>query len=93
MPLSQTGSYMNQIRCQCPKHGLTRNHIYRCQCPRLGLTREYISEILCHDIRILTIPKVRTRHSDVVTRSNRTRKLNSQAYIHIRSLCIYNHKI
>ncbi|KHG22423.1 hypothetical protein F383_28305 [Gossypium arboreum] len=37
MPLSQTGSHTNQIRCRCPRHGLTRNHI---------------SKILCHDICI-----------------------------------------
>ncbi|KHG07954.1 hypothetical protein F383_35384 [Gossypium arboreum] len=33
MPMSQTWSYI---------HGLARNHIYRCQCPRRGLTREHI---------------------------------------------------
>ncbi|KHF97454.1 hypothetical protein F383_36572 [Gossypium arboreum] len=35
MLLSHTGSFTNQI--------------YRCQCPRCGLTREHISKILCHD--------------------------------------------
>ncbi|KHG26773.1 hypothetical protein F383_32990 [Gossypium arboreum] len=27
MPLSQIGSYTNQIRCRCPRLGLTHNHI------------------------------------------------------------------
>ncbi|KHG25045.1 Protein NLP5 -like protein [Gossypium arboreum] len=27
MPLSQTGSYTNEIRCRCPRHCLTHNHI------------------------------------------------------------------
>ncbi|KHG26821.1 hypothetical protein F383_33200 [Gossypium arboreum] len=33
---------------------------YRCEHLRRGLTREHISKILCHDICILAIPKVRT---------------------------------
>ncbi|KHG16170.1 hypothetical protein F383_20794 [Gossypium arboreum] len=40
---------------------------YPCQHPRRGLTRNHISKILCHDICILAIPKVRTGLSDVVT--------------------------
>ncbi|KHG28424.1 Type 4 prepilin-like proteins leader peptide-processing enzyme [Gossypium arboreum] len=82
MPLSQIGSYTNQIRRRCPRYGLTHNYIYRCQCPKCGLTREHISEILCHDICILAIPKVHTWLSDIVTRSNRTRKHSSQVYTH-----------
>ncbi|KHG13732.1 hypothetical protein F383_09323 [Gossypium arboreum] len=42
MPLSQTRSYSNQIRCRGPIHGLTHNHIDRCQRPRRGLTRKHI---------------------------------------------------
>ncbi|KHF99542.1 hypothetical protein F383_38536 [Gossypium arboreum] len=34
--------------------------------------------ILCHDICILAIPKVHIGLSDVVTQSNRTRKISSQ---------------
>ncbi|KHG29014.1 hypothetical protein F383_14342 [Gossypium arboreum] len=45
-------------------------------------TRTHILDILCHDICILAIPKVRTRLSDVVTRLNRTRTHNFQAYSH-----------
>ncbi|KHG14202.1 putative polyketide synthase 14 [Gossypium arboreum] len=82
MPLSQTGSYTNQIRCRCPRHGLTRNQIYRCQRPKCGLTREHISKMLFNDICILAILKVRTGLSDVVTPSNRTRKHSSQVYTH-----------
>ncbi|KHG18518.1 hypothetical protein F383_26005 [Gossypium arboreum] len=57
MPLFQTGS--TRIKYDV----IT----YRCQCTRRGLTREHISEILCHDICILDIPKVHTGLSDVIT--------------------------
>ncbi|KHF99312.1 hypothetical protein F383_38334 [Gossypium arboreum] len=36
--------------------------------------------ILCHDIYILTIPKVHMGLSDVITRLKRIQKCNSQAY-------------
>ncbi|KHF97275.1 hypothetical protein F383_35067 [Gossypium arboreum] len=56
MPLSQTGSYSHiYIRV-----------IYRCH----SLTRTSHIGILCHDICILTIPKVHTGLSDVLLGRN-----------------------
>ena len=51
------------------------------------LHESYI-RILCHDICILTIPKVHTGLSDVITRSKRIQKCSSQAYSYSAIACI-----
>ncbi|KHG10846.1 Calmodulin-binding transcription activator 4 -like protein [Gossypium arboreum] len=91
MPTSHTWSYMqSHIDATIPDrvlHVIT----YRCQCPRCGLTREHISKILFHDICILVIPKVCTGLSGIVTRSKRIRKHSSQAYTHSTNTYILSH--
>ncbi|KHG08910.1 Ribosomal RNA large subunit methyltransferase N [Gossypium arboreum] len=42
MPLSQIGSYTNQIRCQCPRHGFTRNYISMLMSQTWSYTRTHI---------------------------------------------------
>ncbi|KHG08259.1 Putative protease AXL1 [Gossypium arboreum] len=44
--------------------------------------------ILCHDICILTLPKVYTGFSDVITRLKRIQKCSSQAYSYSAIACI-----
>ncbi|KHG18618.1 hypothetical protein F383_03983 [Gossypium arboreum] len=46
------------------------------------------TEILCHDICILTIPKVHTGLLYIVTRSKRILEHGYQAYTHSEIACI-----